>query len=152
MGKLDLLKTLRDALEFAAEFGGCEGGRKDREALSLLSTPDALAWRLLEEMAEERVEVETEREIHSRSSLVAWTEAQIRVGEHVYVEVLGEPRMAKEDPSLSGRLMILCLARAIKEQESRESEVGELFTCRRCRRRFPTMEGSICPSCEVGDE
>lgn len=54
-----LIDTLKDALEIARDHRATIllAETRFRKALEALSTPDALAWALLEEMAEERVEV-----------------------------------------------------------------------------------------------
>lgn len=108
----NLLETLRDALESAIYQNRlpCSDKRLRYEAaLSLLSTPDALAWALLDEMAAEMVEVAPSRQIFrikESKTQCFWSTRERSLEGHV--------------ADINGRDLILCLARAIREQESRE--------------------------------
>ena len=122
----NLLETLREALYIAArvsEERKDEDSGQFRNALSLLSDPDTFIWRLLEEKAAEvtrcrRLPRRAEKWITSGKGdeefcVSAWPDGDVTIPG----SCLGSTDKIKN--------LILCLARAIQEQEMRDSEVSE---------------------------
>lgn len=138
----NLIDTLRDALEFAVSYH-TDVSRVDppdgwREALESLSTLDALAWALLEEMAERDVEVQDSGFCHLDDDAPddGWQSVRYAIPPiEVDLDVFGNagsdwcepltvcvPELELSKPARV-RNLILCLARAIKEQEGRCQDV-----------------------------
>lgn len=170
--ELDLLETLRDALEHTIKATKerrslylCEKRiefldqviLEYQSALSLLSTPDALAWALLEEMAEERVEVselgksptdwirrfQLANEPRGTSSVIKFqvgnVDARLRINDNGG-QTLDYQVLPPTSPAAL-RDLILCLARALQEQRKREQE----------RAVVDDFRGGISAALERGD-
>lgn len=128
----ELIDTLRDALKEALDIPRPLTDKTARyhDALQLLSTPDALAWALLEEMAERVVVVG----VCAGDLDFKWA----ALGETLQVSSTGLGLFLNrwqdgfEDPiddffvgsPEAARMVILCLARAVKEQEGRVQDDG----------------------------
>lgn len=115
-----LIETLQEALKEALDRSRPLNDKTLRyhDTLQLLSQPDALAWALLEEMAERGTECRQSREMG-----LAFTAPQTCAT--VYVtdegEILCDPCTdgAWFNTSDEAKPLVLILARAIKEQEGR---------------------------------
>ena len=112
---MSLIETIQEAISCAIARCSERGSEYEdfTEVLALSTQPDALAWALLEEMAE-RVEVE----VSPNGGTLYFRIWDSTIGPATAkLDEFGNIRAVTEDDT---RNLILCLARAIKEQEGRE--------------------------------